>query len=526
MARSRRRLRAMVGGLTGSALAAMLSAAPGPASARTIGQDCGTLGAQCFQLNAVSIEGSTVYKPVELMPLYRDYLTREVSLADLTAIATAITDKYRADGYILSRAVAPPQAPGSRAARIRVYEGYVSEVDVTGPGALAARRHLDKLPNQRPLRLSELDRRISLAGDEPGLNLKTHFEPDLDDPARHKLVAAAENRRVSGSAYIDNRGSKNAGPWQAYLRTALNSALKAGDQLALAVLTVPFSMRAFTFTELSYALPIGDGPRLRASLSGSRANDGPNPLTRSVGGESWAATLGYLHPLWRSRRVNVWTQIAASKRGVDQDWTTAGSYRDEVVALRGMISATFTPPGRSTNLFAQVSTGERENQAAAFLSRADASKDFSKLNLHASHYRDIGKNAGIYLAADGQWTRDRLLASEEFIAGGAPYGRGYNYAEISGDRGIAGTAELRAGFRPKTMPGVSFIQGYGFVDAGKVWNEGPRRTSAALASAGVGMRMRFGDRTTLGVEAARPLTRVPYERNKAWRPFIYLSTAF
>nr|QQZ51231.1 hypothetical protein JKL49_09050 [Phenylobacterium glaciei] len=63
---------------------------------------CGKPDSGCFQLNAVSLEGLTVYKPGDLAPLYQAYLTREVSTADLVTIATAITDKYRADGYFLS----------------------------------------------------------------------------------------------------------------------------------------------------------------------------------------------------------------------------------------------------------------------------------------------------------------------------------------------------------------------------------------------------------------------------------------
>ena len=149
-----------------------------------------------------------------------------------------------------------------------------------------------------------------------------------------------------------------------------------------------------------------------------------------------------------------------------------------------------------------------------------------KLNVHGSHYRDLGPWAGLYLAADGQWSPHRLLSSEEFVVGGAPYGRGYNYAEIGGDQGVAASAELRAGFNPKRAP-FSFLQGYGFLDAGKVWNLKRGGGDADLASTGAGIRARLGDRATFTVEAARPLTRTPYDRRKkTWRPFFSLSTRF
>ncbi len=87
-------------------------------------------------------------------------------------------------------------------------------------------------------------------------------------------------------------------------------------------------------------------------------------------------------------------------------------------------------------------------------------------------------------------------------------------------------AELRAGFSPKRGP-FSFLQGYGFFDVGKIWNLKRTGGDADLASAGVGVRARVGDRATLTAEAARPLTRTPYDRRKkSWRPFFSLSTRF
>lgn len=490
---------------------------------------CGKPDSGCFQLNAVSLEGLSAYKPGDLAPLYQAYLTREVSTADLVAIATAITDKYRADGYFLSRAVVPPQAPETGVARIRIYEGYISAVELTGIGAPAASPYLKGLSELRPLRLAELERRLSLAGDEPGVQIKTQLEPVLDDPARHRLVAVAGLKPLAVSTYVDNRGPKTSGPWQAYARAAKNSAIRPGDQLALAVLTVPNDPRAFTYGEVSYSTPLGGGSRLRGSVGVAKARDGANPMSTDVGSASVAASVSYLKPLKRDRRVNAWTQATVQARHIEQDWTDTGGYADNVVVLRGAVNADLSAPGRSSNLFAQVSAGQRGkpgSQPGEGLSRADASRQFVKLNVHATHYRDLGPWAGLYLSADGQWSPHQLLSSEEFVVGGAPYGRGYNYAEIGGDQGVAGSAELRAGFSPKRGP-FSFLQGYGFLDVGKIWN--PKRTGADadLASAGGGVRARVGDRATLTVEAARPLTRTPYDRRKkSWRPFFSLSTRF
>lgn len=485
--------------------------------------------AKSFQLNAVRLEGVTVYKAGDLAPLYAHYLTRDVTTADLVLIAAAITEKYRADGYFLSQAVVPPQTPGSGVALIRVYEGYVSSVDVTGPGAPAVNRHLAGLAGQKPLRLSELERRVSLASAEPGVTSKPRLEPVIDDPSQHRLVVDSQLTRFSLSAYADNRGPRTAGPWQSYLNGAVNSLFRAGDRLGLSVLTAPRHPRDFTYGEMNYSTPLGEGRRLRGYIGISKSHDGADPFSQATGGESWSAAVGYDRPLKRSRTANVTASLTANVRHVEQDWNDAGGYNDDLGVVRASVNADLGAPSRATNLFAQASVGRRDAEkigSGRGLSRFDAHRDFWKVNAHASHYRDLGEHAGLYLSADAQWSPDALLASEELAIGGAPYGRGYNYAEITGDRGVAATAELRAGWDPK-VEAITFVQGYGFLDVGKVWNAGPAGRSAALASAGVGLRVRLGERATIGLEAARPLTRTPYDRSdKDWRPFVTLSARF
>jgi hemolysin activation/secretion protein len=153
---------------------------------------------------------------------------------------------------------------------------------------------------------------------------------------------------------------------------------------------------------------------------------------------------------------------------------------------------------------------------------------FTKLNVSASHYHGIGKNFGVLVAAQGQWTDDPLLASEEIAVGGAPFGRGYAYGEISGDRGGAATVELRASARPSLRP-VSFVQSYAFFDAARVANFHAPAGSRPLqlASTGVGARIGLADRVEFRLEAAKPLSRIAYERNdKAWRGFFGASVSF
>lgn len=509
-----------------------LTLAPGPAAPQASGACAG----DCFVLTGLTIDGVTAYPLKELAPLYADYLAREINQDDLVRIAQAITDKYRADGYFLSRAAVPSQTGPRGLARIRVYEGYIGEVEVTGDAAPALEALLAGLTERRPLRLSDLERRLTLATDLPGVRARSQLEPVLEDPARHRLVVSAGLQRWTGSVYVDNRGTESVGPVQANVRLGRNSLVRTGDQLALSVLTVPADPGEFVQGELSYSASLSSGSRLRGAVSASRSRQGTTPLNNAVGTESRAGSLRIAHPIARGRRESLWASGVIEARHVEQVFLNGAAYADDLRILRGGLQADRATATSSTGGYVQVSKGFEVLGATEAKgtghSRFDADGDFWKLNAGAHHYNDIGRLAGLYLAADGQWAPSPLLLSEEFAPGGLPYGRAYNYAEISGDSGLAGLAELRVGWDPKLRP-LTFFQTYAFVDGAKVWNRRNALTprgatrSAAFSSAGAGLRLTFRDRITVRMEAAKPLTRTPFEtRDKGWRGFVSVWAGF
>ena len=62
-----------------------------------------------FVLRRVAINGAAAIPQEQLATAYQPYIGKQVSQADLAAIASAISDAYRAAGFHLSRAIIPPQ---------------------------------------------------------------------------------------------------------------------------------------------------------------------------------------------------------------------------------------------------------------------------------------------------------------------------------------------------------------------------------------------------------------------------------
>jgi hemolysin activation/secretion protein len=102
-------------------------------------------------------------------------------------------------------------------------------------------------------------------------------------------------------------------------------------------------------------------------------------------------------------------------------------------------------------------------------------------------------------------------------------GRGFEVAEVAGDRGAGAKLQLL-----RDLPHESRILGkasfYGFYDFGAVWSQDSNlRESAATAGAGVGLN---GGPVTGYLEVAKPLTHPDVDGRKGARLFFELASRF
>ncbi|MEO1252868.1 MAG: ShlB/FhaC/HecB family hemolysin secretion/activation protein [Pseudomonadota bacterium] len=484
-------------------------------------------------LLAVEIYGATAYRPEEFAPLYENLLARPVTMDDVASLTGAITETYRRDGYFLSRAVAPAQSVDDGVLRINIQEGYLKAVVVKGDAPQAARRRLKALKDEKPLRLSTLERTLLLVSDLSGVSVSDlRITPDPLDLAAHMLTVDVDIDQFEADVYIDNRGTEDAGPLQAYASASVNSIVRTGDRLKAGFFTIPEAPGELILGDLSYQLPITDSGAY-VTLSGlvSRFDAGAllAALDTEIRTKQIAMRLSY--PFIRTRNQSLWGDIAFEGRDIEEEQLGAPQFEDKLRIVSAAANYRRDYWNGVTTLSAEASRGLNMFGASAgdaSLSRPDADGSFTKIEGQVARYQNIGKTFGVYAAAAGQVSFEPLLASEEFAVGGTRFGRAYDFAELTGDDGFATLVELRHG----RDPGISildFYQIYGFYDYGTVWNDNasPEFSRLSLSSAGVGLRLTFPAALFVTVEAARPLDRVPFTQNdRDWRGFFSVSKTF
>jgi len=212
-----------------------------------------------FVLTGFDIEGEFEEFVAIRRELAAPLIGKRVTVAQVFDFATKLQEAYVQAGYLLVRVVVVPQELAEAArVKIRVIDGFIERIDVTAlPGAVQNRiaAVLAPLFQKRHLTQNELERRLLLAADTPGLELRSTFAPG-QEIGGSVLILTGLHRPVSVSAYIDNAMPVTFGTLQNVGLLALNSVLGAGEQITVSATGYPG--RDFA-TEVSHA-PFSKAP--------------------------------------------------------------------------------------------------------------------------------------------------------------------------------------------------------------------------------------------------------------------------
>lgn len=465
-----------------------------------------------FAVKDIIVDGATQFPRERIEALIAGLRDKMVGLREITAVAEAIEALYRGEGFILSRAFVPPQKVGDGIFRIQVVEGYVKNVLIEGGSAVVRERvaaMVERIKDSRPTRIGVMERALLLANDLPGAKVQSVLRPS-DTPGAADIVVTVEETPLQASLSATNRGSKYTGPWSAQVEVTENNALDLGEQISLgASATSQFSEQKSV--NLRSALPLGtEGLIVGLDASYSRGAPGDQLKLFDTRATSYATTLRASYPVLRGRLESLFVEGSASVKASDVETLGVPFSRDRwrTAELRLSYSELGFLDG-ATAVSLGLTRGLGLSGGSVAPSRLDANGHFTKFSGEVRRIQPLFD--GISLSANlfGQYSLNPLLSGEEFGAGGARVGRGYDPSEITGEHGLGAALELRHdwGFEESWING---LQLYGFYDTARIWNKqavgGDLKQN--LASTGGGLRFGFDQGISLGVEYAQPLTKL------------------
>lgn len=484
----------------------------------------------------IVVEGATALATAELEALGSGLIGRQVSLQEVYDLAARITAKYGDLGYVLSRAIIPPQELKTSGAviRIRVVEGYIDRVE--WPRSLERYRdfftdYSARITAARPINVKIIERYLLLANDLPGLSFRSTLKPSETNPSAATLVIEATEKPFSAAARVDNRGTAARGPVQFGATVGAANVLGWHESAAISFATTADTRELryiagdFRTVLTSEGLAAFFSPYLSTGRPGTAVLRSLGYHSKAAGGEA-----GFSYPLIRSRDENLVLSAMAFLTDSTGDLDAGRLSQDRLRG--GRIRAAYDMADRFGGISQAVATfsqgvrglGSTVN-GALLASRAVGRVDFSKVDLLLSRSQPIGAGFSLFGLFEGQYAFSSLLASEQCGYGGSRIGRAFDPSALLGDSCWAILGELRYDI-PHSLPDVTQAQAYAFADHGQVFvRDAALGTQSRQlgSSAGAGLRMAWNNRLNGSFEIARQFQGPD---NKGWRAFFSIGATY
>lgn len=462
----------------------------------------------------VRFEGGTVYLLSDLREHYEPLVGHQVTLDELMAVTARLTERYRRDGYLLSRAYLPPQDFADGRIRVILEEGYISETQVQGdigPAAEYLEQLLDKLKAERPLTRESFERYTGLIGRMPGVSVEADLLPTDGRDDAMRLVLRATRKPIGATLTLADGSRESA---QALVEVESHAQTRFAEQLSARALLPPGDDEAHYY-RLDYRQYL-DAEGSRLLLSASRFRSEPRTYVPLDDGRN-------LRQRWDSERLAIGisqTLIAQPDEWLDvfgHFYTTA----DHVDVRTGepaqqddsdtyVRAVSFEGDWRKVegDRLRLVSAGVHQG-LDYFGARSDSARDvdFLRLRLAALQRDPLARDWQGVVCGALYWSGNDLPDSERVLFGGQHFGRGYPADQASGDKGWGLAYELNYSFhRENTW--TRLLQPYLVLDAARAWSNGRDLDRARLASAALGLRIGDGRFYNLALELAQPLADV------------------
>jgi hemolysin activation/secretion protein len=490
------------------------------------------------RVTGVRVTGNSAMPEAEVIGPFQPLIGQDVTLEAIELARVEAVAAYGRRGYpFVSAAAALRPVEGGNEILLSVIEGRIGAVKLDndiGPAGTQVLRFLQNLVGSGPVTTAQLERALLLAGDVPGVTVRSVVRPLVEgEPGELELVAQVTRRAFSGYALLDNRGYTLTGPLQGLLSVGANAFTSLGERIEATIFQTQDWEQSFG--QVSGEAFVG-GSGLRVRLYAGAGVSRPGSFLSQIGYQGNTQVAGVLaqYPIIRSRPMNLSATAAFDYLNSEVEAGSGRQSLDEVRALRfgldGSVRDTLMPfapaPAitvASLRIHRGVSwLGGSSGNEVPGPGRVESDFGFQKWSGEISRTQPVftpgdGMLFSIAGLVAGQRSDDVLPLAEKYLFGGSRLGRGFYAGQVTGDSALGASVELQFDLRPapfqipgldselvEVQPGAQF---YLFRDFGRTWENLRTDLDRTVESWGGGVRLSLTDSVQLDIEGVRRLTR-------------------
>jgi hemolysin activation/secretion protein len=460
-----------------------------------------------FDILEYRVEGNTVLPVLAIEKAVYPYLGPNRTIGDVENARASLERAYQGGGYLTVFVDIPEQKVEGGVVRLRVTEGKVERLKVSGNRYYSRGVIRAGAPSLAPGGVPYFPQvQEELAQlQSPTRKITPILKPGRE-PGRVEVELQVEDKPpVRAELELNNRQSPNTEPLRLQAVAGFDNLWQRDHSVSLFAQTAPQETESLVVVSGTYLMPVGEKYRL---------------ALYAVKSDSDVAAIGDVDVLGAGTIVGArLVRPLRPRERYFHSLTFGVDYKDfdDTTSLQGADS--FETPISYTPMLVQYGgsylgdKGTTEGSVALnflvrseLLGNTDSEFENKRFNARASYAylradlrREQRLPHGLILSArlGAQFTDQPLISNEQFAAGGVDTVRGYLEAEQTGDNALLARLELRSpNLARKVGERVNELIVLGFVDAAYLTLEDPlpgQLDSFTLAGTGVGLRLRaFG----------------------------------
>lgn len=479
------------------------------------GQAAAEAGAPRFDVWEYQVEGNTTLDNRIIEKTVYGFLGENKSLADVERARTALEKAYQAAGYSAAMVTIPEQDVNEGVVVLRVSEGTVDQLKVTGSRYFSPNAIKEKVPSLaegKPLNMAKAQEELTkLAGENPDRQVTPLMRAGQTPGTIEVELEVKDELPLHGLVELNARNSINTTRLRLPVSLRYDNLWQLNHSASLQYQVSPEDTANVQVWSGTYVMPIEwiDSRLAMYGIGLDSQSDVTTVGTLNVvgNGNIFGARLvrplpnapEYLHSVSFGWDYKDFGQSIGPKGDNPGDTiTTPISYSPFQVGYSGNLarqSGGLTQFNTELNFnFAGMGSSYQEFEAR----RPGATPNYVYLAGEARHQQPITHDVVLELRGSGQVANSPLINNEQLGAGGMLTVRGYHEVERLGDNGLMGSVEFWSpDLGDLGLEGLEYLNDLrflAFTDAAQLWLNGPVGVGTpnqfGLWSTGAGFRMR------------------------------------
>jgi hemolysin activation/secretion protein len=481
---------------------------------------------QAIAIKKINITGSTIFSQKDFAKITERYTNKSITLTELFQLRSDITKFYVDKGYITTGAFIPPQKLIDGIVEVRVIEGELEEIKVTGAGRLNPNyvRSRLALATRKPLNREKLLEALQVLQLNPLIkNLSAELAAGTRQGSSTLEVTIQEAKTFNAQISLDNSRSPSVGSFRRQVQLSESNLLGFGDSISAAYTNTDGS-NSYDF---NYTVPINPRNGTFAFSYGTSENNViEQPFNRlDIESNSNYYEFTLRQPIIQKPNRELAFGMALTNREsqatlLNGEVPFPGEGADEkgrtsVTALRLFQEWTQRSSKQVFAMRSQFSIGLDAFNSTINNKSPDSS--FYAWRGQAQWVRLLAPDTLFLIRGDLQFADRPLVALEQFGLGGQSSVRGYRQDALLTDNGFLASTEVRLPiFRDKRSQ--TLLQVVPFIDVGTVWNRSNRVNleTNTLLSTGLGLRLQLGSQLNAQFDWGIPLISLE-SRKSTWQ---------